>query len=276
MAAGKTFDCTATLTDYQVLEFCKNGYLLLENVVPEEVNRLSVEYCDQDEYYEPTGILAQNWFHEGVICNLAAAGAVRSLLGPEFHLPILMSNHRVEAPFDAAGWHVDGNSAFGSELNYLQVFYYPQDTPIEMGPTEVVPGSHLVKNKARYMGHFTGIRGAVATTAPAGSIFITAYQIWHRRGEATGIGVRNLLKYFYWRTQPSARDWIVEDDFDFATVNYGSPIAAIVEQFRADIKVAEMFLWLCGRHDAFQNLGGQSWPLPAHRKGLPYGLPSGI
>ena len=55
LAAGKTFDCTATLTDSQVLEFCKTGYLLLESVVSEEVNRLSVEYCDQDEYYEPTG-----------------------------------------------------------------------------------------------------------------------------------------------------------------------------------------------------------------------------
>ena len=43
MAAGKTFDCTATLTDSQILEFCKTGYLLLESVVPEEVNRLSVE-----------------------------------------------------------------------------------------------------------------------------------------------------------------------------------------------------------------------------------------
>ena len=86
-------------------------------MVPEEVNRLSVEYCDQDEYYEPTGILAQDWFHEGVVCNPAAAGPVRSLLGPEFYLPVLMSNHRVEAPFDVGGWHVDGNSAFGPELN---------------------------------------------------------------------------------------------------------------------------------------------------------------
>ena len=275
-AAPKTHDCPATLTDTEVLDFCKNGYLLLEGVVPDEVNRLSVDYCDQDDYYEPTGILAEDWFHQHVICNPAAASAVRSLLGPHFHLPVLMSNHRVAAPFDATGWHVDGNYQFGPELNYLQVFYYPQDTPVAMGPTQVVPGSHLVKNKARFMGHLTGIRGAIPTTAPAGSIFITAYQIWHRRGQATGKGMRNLLKYFYWRTQPSARDWIVEEDFDFATVNYGSPIASIVEQFRADIKVAEMFLWLCGRHGDFQNLGGQSWPLPAHRNGAPYGLPTGL
>lgn len=276
MADHRTQDCPATLTDTQVLDFCKNGYLLLEGVVSEEVNRLSVEYCDKDDFYEPTSILAEDWFREDVICNSVAAGAVRSLLGPNFHLPVLVSNHRVEAPFDVGGWHVDGNFQFGPQLNYLQVFYYPQDTPVEMGPTQVVPGSHLVKHKSRFMGHLTGIRGAIATTAPAGSIFITAYQIWHRRGAASGQGMRNLLKYFYWRTQPSSRDWVVEEDFDFATVNYGSPIASIVEQFRADIKVAEMFLWLCGRHRDFQNLGGQSWPLPAHRIGDPYGLPAGL
>ena len=85
-----------------------------------------------------------------------------------------------------------------------------------------------------------------------------------------------ILARFVGHVRKATRDWIVEEDFDFATVNYGSPIASVVEQFRADIKVAEMFLWLCGRHDDFQNLGGQSWPLPAHRNGAPYGLPTGL
>ena len=57
MADHRTYDCPATLTDTQVLDFCKNGYLLLEGVVSEEVNHLSVEYCDKDDLYEPTGIL---------------------------------------------------------------------------------------------------------------------------------------------------------------------------------------------------------------------------
>ena len=35
----KTYDCKPTLTDTEVLEFCKNGYLMLEGVVPDEVNR---------------------------------------------------------------------------------------------------------------------------------------------------------------------------------------------------------------------------------------------
>lgn len=273
---AKCHDCKATLTDSQVLEFCKNGYMLFKGVVPEEINRKTTQYCDQDDYYEPTGILNEGWFIDNVILNRVVAGAVRSLLGRDFHLPILMSNHRMKAPYPQHTWHVDGNFDFGHELKYLQVFYYPQDTPLEMGPTQILPGSHLVRNKAHFMAHLGGIAGKVSATAPAGSIFITAYQIWHRRGRATAEGMRNMLKYFYWRTTPPHRDWNIEKDFDFARVDYASPIEPLVEQFSSDIKVAKMFLWLCGEYEKFQNLGGQSWPLPAHRNDTPYGYPDGL
>ena len=33
----RTYDCKPTLTDRQVLEFCKRGFLMLEGVVPELV-----------------------------------------------------------------------------------------------------------------------------------------------------------------------------------------------------------------------------------------------
>ena len=58
----KLYDCDATLTDTQVLDFCKNGYLLLEGVVPDEVNRKSLAHCDEESFYEPTSILQQDWF----------------------------------------------------------------------------------------------------------------------------------------------------------------------------------------------------------------------
>ncbi len=273
----KAYDYEPTLTDSQVLEFCKNGYLLLEGVVPDEINRMTTEYLERNASKEPTGILDEEWFIDGVILNRVAAGAVRSLLGANFHIPILMSNHRVTGPHPVTGgWHVDGNYQWGPELNYLQVFYYPQSTPVEVGPTEVLPGSHLIRNKASFMGHLNVIRGTVSTASPGGSIFLTAYQIWHRRGRSTAATLRNMLKYFYWRTTPSRRDWIVEPDFDFASVSYSPPVGAYVEQFRGDCKTAEMFLWLCGKHEAYQNLGGQSWPLPAHRNDTPYGYPDGL
>ena len=275
LSESKTCDCAPTMTDGEVLEFCKNGFLLLEGVVDDDVNRRVTEFLDQYPGSEPSEILKEDWFVEAVLMNPSAAGAVRSLLGAHFHMPILMSNHRVQCPNpDVGGWHVDGNYDFKLELNYLQVFYYPQPTPIEMGPTQVVPGSHLIHNKARFMSHYGSLRGQLPTAAPAGSIFLTAYHIWHRRGPSTATGLRNMLKYFYWRTTPPRRDWVVDPDLDFSTLRYSTPINNLLEQFRADIKVAELFLWLCGAADSFQNLGGQSWPLPSNRVDVPYGFPA--
>lgn len=280
-------DCAPTLTDTAVLDFCRNGYMLLEGVVSDEINQKTLEYCDHNvkhatrpqgqKTFSPDEILKQDWFMNNVILNREAAGAIRSLLGRNFHLPIWMANHRMDAPFSqTGGWHVDGNSDFTHELNYLQVFYYPQDTPFDLGPTDVVPGSHLIQNAARLMAHLGNIAGAVSTAAPAGSIFLTVYQIWHRRGTATVTGTRNMLKYNYWRTAPPVRDWIVEDDFDFATANYRSPVAALAEQLRPAVRIAEMFLWLCGEHDKFRNLGGTSWPVQTRGISKPYGVPEGL
>ena len=281
------YDCAPTLTDTAVLEFCKNGYMMLEDVVPDEINRMALEYCEYDvkhgtrpegqRTFGPNDILKQDWFMNNVILNREAAGAVRSLLGRDFHVPVWMANHRAVAPFSCAGgWHVDGNFDFTHEMKYLQVFYYPQDTPIELGPTDVLPGSHLIRNAARFMAHLGNIAGSVSTAAPAGSIFLTVYQIWHRRGKATVTGTRDMLKYNYWRTTPPVRDWIVEDDFDFATADFKSPVAELAEQFRPAVRISEMFLWLCGEHDKFQNLGGASWPLPIRGIDKPYGLPEGL
>ena len=48
-----------TLTDTEVLEFCKHGYLLLDGVVPEEINRRTVAFVDNNTSLEPTDILAE-------------------------------------------------------------------------------------------------------------------------------------------------------------------------------------------------------------------------
>ena len=121
-----TYDCPPTLNDRQVIEFCANGFLMLEGIVPDEINRRTLEFVDAHPSGQPVEIMDESWFVENVICHPIAAGAVRSLLGKDFALPNLMANHRVECPQPAQEWHTDGGSKYGPELNYLQVFYYPQ------------------------------------------------------------------------------------------------------------------------------------------------------
>ena len=201
-------------------------------------------------YYEPMSILKQDWFVEAVILNPVAAGAVRSLLGRDFGLPILMSQHAATCPSGAGHWHSDGGCVPGPEAHYLQVFYYPQDPPPEMGPTEVVPGSHLWHRPDYAMGHLAGVRGTALTSAPAGSIFITDYAIWHRKGRASATGTRHLLKYNYWRTVKPVRDWAIDPEFDPVSADWG----------RNSKYTAQMYCWLAGKSDQFHALGGQAWP----------------
>ena len=43
-----TFDCEPTLTDSEVLEFCREGHLLLRGVVPDEINQRTCAWLDGD------------------------------------------------------------------------------------------------------------------------------------------------------------------------------------------------------------------------------------
>jgi hypothetical protein len=263
-------DCAPTLSDLDVVDFCRNGYLMLPAVVPDEINRKVVNYLEQvDSTFEPTPIMQEPWFVKGVLCNPQAAGAVRSLLGANFLLPAIISNHRSEVPKERQGWHRDGGSRYLTELEYLQVFYYPEACPAELGPTDILPGSHFLRTKATMMAHYGKIAGTVSTASPAGTIFLTVYSIWHRRSHATVSQTgtrsifRNLLKYSYWRTVAPIRDWLIDSDFDFSTATFTPPGDHLFEQFQGAIAAARLFAWLCGENGEYDFRGGQNWPVSA-------------
>ena len=263
----RTFDCEPTLTDSQVLEFCREGHLLLKGVVPDEINQRTCAWLDGDipanpsyipdgltkadldrirSTHEPSSIFLEAWFVEYVLLNPQLAGAMRSLLGPNVGLPVLASHHRAECPMESQGWHQDADHIFGPEIRFLEVFYFPQDTPVELGPTELVPGSHIQPASR------ASEEGGVFCDGPAGTIGIHHQSILHRRGKSTAKGLRRMLKYNYWRTTPPARNWVVEEDFDFQRAYYGGHGTARY--------YAHMFYWLCGKGDQFRIIGGQAWP----------------
>ena len=65
----------------------------------------------------------------------------------------------------------------------------------------------------------------------------------------------------YWRLSPPKRDWVIEQDFNFATADYGGHFDYRAGGARDVAKfVAEAFYWLCGM--AMPKLvGGQAWPV---------------
>ena len=263
----RTFDCSPSLSDSQVLDFCRDGHLVLPGVVPDEINQHACDWLDGKiplnpivmppglttaelerirASHEPSAILLEEWFIEHVLLNPQLAGVMRSLLGANVGLPVITSHHLAECPLPAQGWHQDADHLFGPELNYLEVFYFPQDTPAGLGPTEVATGTHIGPAERKFED------AGVLLEGPAGTIGVHHQSIMHRRGVSTSKGRRRMLKFNYWRSAPPQRDWIVEDDFDFHTAYYGG--------HRQAIFVAHMFYWLCGRDDDYRVIGGQAWP----------------
>jgi hypothetical protein len=110
--------------------------------------------------------------------------------------------------------------------------------------------------------HYDGIRGCWKAAGPAGSIYLTVYQLWHRRGVSKRGGIRYLLTSSAHRSSPPARDWIQESDFDFGLADYQLESPRFGEQFRSSVDTARMFCWLCGKIDAFKKGDGPVWPMP--------------
>ena len=263
----RSFDCEPTLNDSQVLEFCRDGHLLLPGVVPDEINQRTCDYLEGKipanpcfippgmtpadlerirASHEPSTIFLEDWFIEHVLLNPQVTGAIRSLLGKNVGLPVLVSHHRSQCPSQAQGWHQDADHIFGPELNFVEVFYFPQDTPVELGPTELVPGTHIGPSSR------APDEAGVMSNGPAGTLGIHHQSILHRRAASSATGLRHMLKYSYWRSAPPTRDWIVEADFDFHSAYYGGHVLARY--------AAHMFYWLCGKGDQFRIVGGQGWP----------------
>ena len=261
-------EITPTLTDTQVLEFCKTGILKLEGVIPQSTNQWVREFTDRDIAHNPlvaiqNKLLDEERFLREVLLHPEVSGVTRSLLGKQFQLPDWLANHRLEGPKTERPWHIDAGSKFERTLKQLQIFYYPQEATPEMGPTLFLPGSHLVPIAREQLEHIGNLAGQMMTTAPAGSVFFTAYSIWHRQPRKRAEGVRNLLKWDCWRTVAPQRDWILEKDFDLAGANYefeNDYFADSTRVWQSVPRVAELFLWWCGRETDFHHQGGASWP----------------
>ena len=111
-----THDCPPTLTDNQVLEFCKTGLLRLDTIVPDEINKRVFQYCNQ---HDGAAIPAtEDWYIENVTLNPQVIGPIRSLLGRDFTYPTAVGNHRVQGPIRVTnGWHNDGGSTHKPNLD---------------------------------------------------------------------------------------------------------------------------------------------------------------
>ena len=233
-----------TLTDAEVLSFCKNGYLMYKAVVSGDINKWVTEFLEDND---PTCLLKEDRFIEHVLLNPKAGGAVRALLGENFALPTGMANHRVEDPLDAQNWHRDGGSRVGYEVNHLQVFYYPQDTTDDMGPSGILPQTQFQR--------FISDSDATKTTeeplsicGAAGTVALIHFDSWHRATANTSEQNRYMLKFQFARTrEPDTPTW--DHRSPAWSPGIEDPHPAISQN---------VWDWLCGRMDRRPSIEGET------------------
>lgn len=210
----------------------RDGYLVVENFLPpgllRELREVTVHFLERGRAGELSGALF-DVYESGGVRNL------RRIVDPDKVDPVYDRAMRMDAMVDLVAHLLGGSARFdhaklnfkppatgGAEVEWHQDWaFYPQtnddmlavgvmleDCTERNGPLMVIPGSHRGPVYDHHQnGRFIGgipvarlgdaVRGAVALTAPAGSISVHHVRTLHASGANLGERNRPLLLYNY-------------------------------------------------------------------------------
>lgn len=210
------------LTDEERSTFEKNGYLVIEDVLPQQyVNNLYTtssnivaEYrrtkgIDNDVMANPFDYIGRDELFLDLLDWPTTFPKVWGILGWHIqlyhtHMMTVPPEPRFENGLKRLGWHQDsGRLNQDLETNprprvSVKIGYFLTDTTVpDSGSVYVVPGSHL-RNELEFPdGDESEPADAVALQVPAGSAIIFDRRLWHASGRNHSSTTRIVLYYGY-------------------------------------------------------------------------------
>ena len=198
------------LTDTQIQDYLTHGYLVLRTGHPDAFHQRVLRQIET--LYATAGnpgndILPRVPDLYGILRDPAVDGALRSLLGADY----LLHPHRHchENPRGSGGQEMHQDSYENDQnvrhhrTRWAMAFYYPQDVPLEMGPTAILPASQYYESGAQAQQ-----REELALCGAAGTVTIVHYDLWHRAMANTGDRHRYMVKFLFTRmSEPRAATW---------------------------------------------------------------------
>lgn len=168
---------TPALGAIDLAGFCVDGFLLLDGVVDGGLDELALA-----ELRAYRGHKNRLWAASEVIRSVfdvaEVRDAVRLLAGTSSYDH--SSVHLTPAGFPfAQPWHQDSMVEVRPLAFDLLALYFPADTPAEMGPTLVLPGSHLRRVSNRSLARHHSFRGQRLLSCSAGSVAVLHAGLWH-------------------------------------------------------------------------------------------------
>lgn len=233
------------LSDEQMSEFITKGYLVLKTDFPREFHEALMRKLDhvyKEEGNPGNNLLPRVPELQQVFNHPSVDGALQSVIGPNY----LMHTHR-HGHFNAApqsgGWHKDSYWGYNRLRNHhpwwAMIMYFPQDTPVELGPTGVMPGTQ--NYESRIFQEDDRKEEALAS-GEAGTFILIHYDIWHRATANTLGQPRYMLKFEFMRTEaPTSPSWNNEN------LKWKTPASASELFCQHEEMWEETWNWLTGK-----------------------------
>ncbi|MFD0714828.1 HEAT repeat domain-containing protein [Paenibacillus sp. GCM10027626] len=242
------------LTDEQMRTFITEGFLILQTDFPAAFHEQLVSQLNH--VYEEEGNPGNNLLPrirelQKVFEHPAITGALTSVLGEDYMLHAHRHGHFNASPV-AGGWHKDSYWGYNRMRNHhpwwAMIMYFPQDTPLELGPTGVMPGTQNYE-KRQFEQDDTPDEATAA--GKAGTFALIHYDIWHRSTANVAGRERYMLKFEFMRTKaPVAPSW------DNQTLEWKRPAATRRLICEHDLMWKDTWDWLCGKIGSLAANGG--------------------
>ena len=204
----------------------ETGYLIIPGALPAataEHFRSRVESITNTHGYTantPTRMFERGMDFVRLLENEPVISLMERILGGQLHI-IAHQAHRMRAGTEVLGWHADevylqrardvpDEVDYPPVMNVINCHYYVVDVPEEMGPTQVIPGSHRACRAPRPEdGDPPRWRGAgpVSLTCSAGDCVLYSNQMWHRGAPITADRTRLAVVPAYARRFVAQRFW---------------------------------------------------------------------
>lgn len=168
----------------------------------------------------------------------AVKGALTSLLGPSYVMHVHRFAHPNGPGGNGGGWHKDSYWGYSKVRDHhprwIMAMYYPQDAPVEIGPTGAIPGSQYYESRIATLPLSEqdavldpdGIGLPVA--GEAGSVILIHFDLWHRAFPNHTDKDRYMFKFQFTRldepTQPHWRKQAAEIPLNGLSEHPRSPL----------------------------------------------------
>ena len=174
------------LDSLQMANFVADGFLRFDELVPAHLNAAALAEMLDDRVESlqrgPGAALDKAWPNNPGIRAVFALpeiqGVIHSLVGANPHY----DHHAIHvvAPEQSVAqvWHADNILDLRLDFD-IQFFYFPHDTPRDMGGTMILPGSHYRRVSESDIARYHNFLNQCPIVCKAGTVVVVHHGIWH-------------------------------------------------------------------------------------------------